>query len=98
MNTFDADKYEEMKNRWVDKKSAEFMEMIESVLKNDEFIDQIAESIAWSHYNDANCDKMFEAFGLDWDNALCYLAQITNKYEDEIEKQFDEHISCVDFD
>jgi hypothetical protein len=96
MRTFDVEEYEEMKNRWADKKSSEFMEMIQSVLKNDEFMEEIAESIAWSHYNDENCIKMFDSFGLQWHNALCYLGQLTNSYEDEIDREFQEIIYDID--
>ena|ERR1700722_17279961 len=93
MSFFSADKYEESKNKWIEKKYWEFVDAIKLVISDEDFLHEIADSIAWSHYNDESCENLFKYHGLDHNNALCYLGETTMRYVEEMDRAYQEYIS-----
>jgi hypothetical protein len=98
MKNFDIEEFEDLKNQWAEKKSQEFIEMVKSVLKNDEFLDEIADCIAWSRYNEKDYNKLFNAFDLGHDHVVCYLNEKYDCYKDEVLSGFLNYSNDVDVD
>ncbi len=98
MRSFDIDEFNCLKNEWAEKKSEEFIKMVQNILDNDQFLTEVADSLAWSYYNEKDCNKLFDAFNLGHEHVVCYLNVKYSGYKEEMEAEFLKFVNYVDDD
>lgn len=100
---FDCDEYggnraDEMfldeRNTWIYESAEKFENAVKSTLNDDKFSSDFIVAMAFYYYNCTLQDStaFFDAYGLLYSDAVCYLHHITGKYESEIEAVYIEHI------
>lgn len=92
--SFIDQKYFDDRNTWVYESAQNFEKAIKSALNDDEFSSDFAMAMAFYYYNCTLHDStsFFDAKGLSYRDAVCYLHYVTDKYESEIEDAYIEHI------
>lgn len=86
-------KYLDERNTWVYESAQKFEQAIKSSLNEDTFSSDISMAMAVYYYNCTAYDStaFFDAHGLLYSDAVCYLHYITEKYESEMEEAYLEH-------
>ena len=94
MYNLDYDKWDDYLDAWVNSHAEELLDAVKSQLNDEIFSIDFAASLAYSHYNNKDCDVFFDAFGLNWNHALCYLDYINtnDNYKKEVDESYQKYI------
>lgn len=86
-------KYVDERDAWVLDCSQKFLKAVKSELCDNKFASDIALSMAFYYYNCSIFDStaFFDAHELSYGDAVCYLHDVTGKYESEIDEAYFEY-------
>ena len=92
-----CDAWTENFHKWSFSKYSDFYDAVKDMVGgNEEFIEEIASSIAMAHYHSEDCPNIFEAYSMDEANAICYLYETSAKnkcYQEDAELMFSEYMT-----
>lgn len=89
---FEDERYVNMRDLWIEDNAGELLNAVKSILKDADFSEEVASSLAGSHYTELDCDKFFDIHGLTWNHALCYLSTINKGYDDEVDEAYQKEL------
>ena len=99
MFNLEEDRYYEHRSNWMNAQSEKLEKSVACQVKNKLWVLDFAVSMARSYHLNEEFMAFFEDAGLDDSHAVCFLHYMTDKYEDEMDKAYQDYLEdLMNFD